>query len=159
MGYISFCLFFAPWPLASSPSPFHIAPGVTTLTSRCPHASSCATRLPTSVVVRKPRTSWLHLPSATRYRILNRLFPIPVAFRTSTHSTFFCHIHSRHTLNRYSHVPSPPALSPPPTRSETQRLKTPRLPTAHRISRKLRLHGRHDVRRSDPIDRNGPGGC
>jgi hypothetical protein len=47
-------------------------------------------RLPTSVVVRKSSTGWLHLGSANRSRTLNRSFPLPLSFRTSAHRVFCC---------------------------------------------------------------------
>jgi len=69
------------------------------LLSRTSHsdASLCASSstgagasLPTSMVDRKSSTVLLHLSSARRSRIGNRLLPLPVSFHTSFHSTFCC---------------------------------------------------------------------
>ena len=42
-----------------------------------PRAFSAGASLLTSVVERKPSTAWLHLPSASRSRVLNQLLPPP----------------------------------------------------------------------------------
>ena len=62
------------------------------LPASAPDASLCASSsagagilLPTSAAERKSRTAWLHLTSATRSRILNRYFPLPVSSSTSAH--------------------------------------------------------------------------
>jgi hypothetical protein len=57
-------------------------------------SSSTGTSLRTSVVVRKPSTTWLYRQSARRSHILNRPFPLPVSFRTSTHRVFCWAFHS-----------------------------------------------------------------
>jgi len=53
-----------------------------------PTSSLAGTSLLTSVVERKSSTVWLHLLSARKSRILNRLFPLPLSFRTSAHRIF-----------------------------------------------------------------------
>jgi len=62
--------------------------------------STCGTRLPMSVDERKPSTTRLHLPSASRSRTFHRSFHLPVSFFTSAHSIFCCGFHSGHSLKR-----------------------------------------------------------
>jgi len=51
-----------------------------------PASSAAGTLLPTSVVERKSRIAWLHVPPAKRSRIFHRLFHLPVSFDTSARS-------------------------------------------------------------------------
>jgi len=67
-------------------------------------SSSAGTRLPTSVVKRKPSTARPHLSSAKRSRTFHRSFHLSVSFFTSAQRTFCCGFHSGHTLKRCSRV-------------------------------------------------------
>jgi len=54
------------------------------------------TSLPTSVVVRKSSTAWLHLLSVISSRIFHRLFHRPVSFLTFDHRIFCWPLHLGH---------------------------------------------------------------
>jgi len=73
--------------------------------SLCASSSAGArTRLPTSVVERKPSTVLLHLSSASMSRTFQRLFHLPVSFLTSAQRVLCLPLHSTHSLKRWSRV-------------------------------------------------------
>jgi len=75
--------------------------------SLCASSSTGAgASLPTSVVDRKSSTALLHLSSARRSRIGNRLLPLPVYFHSSFHSTFCRSFHCPQFLKTCSLVGS-----------------------------------------------------
>jgi hypothetical protein len=95
----------APQSLLSSPPLLLSAPAASTNASLCASSSAGAgTSLPTSVVDRKSSTALLHLSSASRSRIFQRLFPLPVSFPACAHKVFCCSFHAGHALRQCSRV-------------------------------------------------------
>ena len=64
-------------------------------------SSSAGIGLPTSVVERKSRIAWLHLPLARGSWILHRLFLLLLSSCTSAHRIFCWAFHSGHILKKW----------------------------------------------------------